>query len=414
MTEWDLAVEPMFPTRRQFELFCSALEINTPSRLRAIQLAHRVGFHYLGPFITKVAIDMLTEASKIVKASPRRPRVLFIGRDALALGYSIEQLAPGFHNQYCAELAPLSRVLADVVAEEAAEWFPDQVAVIDRYRKPGPHRTHVRTSSAWKGLVDFLEEANVYLDNSNALIILIDTGYKGSIQEMLTASYPNAEFHGLYAFHSAAGSTLSSKKGFALHLDSTHGFGGVAIRDCVIDDPALTFAHHDAIVAVEELLRGESETATMSNPLDGLNPIKVAPQYAERNVRRATLAVHQLAVAAYGTRIVEAQHARPDTWYEDLNIAAQRLPSELHAWLTDRQVEPALRTILDSFVRRADKALVAHLAQRLHAANLPGATRRHIWRQFDQQPTLTAKRALLELPLTDLVAESNRARGSGI
>lgn len=386
----------MFPTRRQFDLFCSVMKIDSPAKLRAIETAYRTAFWYLGPFITKIAADMLSEMATIVTSTQRRPHVLFIGRDAAAIGYAIEELTPGFHNQFCSAVAPLSRALADTVAEEAAFWFPDSVAAIEQYRKPGPHRELDVDVGAWQGLVDFLEVCNAYLDNSDALFILVDTGYKGSIQEMLTVAYPNAVFYGLYAFYAAATRSSVRKKGMILNLDYEQGWGGQAIRDRIIDDPALLFAHHDAVVAVEELLRGESETNMMKDPLDGLNPTKISAYYTERDVRRATLALHQIAITAYAAHDIDARDNSPETWYSNLGVAAERFPRELYAWLTRRPCDAALRTLLDSFVRRADKHFVKALAEVLEAAGVPKRMKRRIWRSFDQQNTLSTKGAFVE------------------
>ncbi|MFF3208402.1 hypothetical protein [Streptomyces sp. NPDC002962] len=349
---------------RQFELFASVLELDTPHKLRTVEGAATVARQYLAPFIVKAAVDMLGDLYAMVSADTRA-RVVFLGRDGYSVGDVIEQLDPLFHNRFCGELH-IPRVLADSVLDEAAPW---SASGADGFRKPGPHRDE--PSDSWGDLVRYAEDSNLYFDRSGLQFAVVDTGFKGSVQEMLTAAYPDLVFHGHYLFFCAADDDRHAdrKQGYALHLGQPNALNGRAIRDRFVDDPALTFAHHDAIVAIEDLMRGPDISSRVTNggrlhldslrkqddSLAGISPARVSRQYADPYVRQAVLAAVSTTVAVHARDIRRARAEAPDTWYADLTDRAAALRPQLHEWLAARPADPALAELLDSFVRRSDK-----------------------------------------------------------
>ncbi|MFJ3673632.1 hypothetical protein ACIPSE_45045 [Streptomyces sp. NPDC090106] len=351
---------PLGLSPREFAQFCAVLHVDTPRKLRAVEVACTVAHRYIAPFVIKNAVDMLINLHAMVAANPRA-RVIFLGRDGYCLGDVVQQLDPLFHNRYCGELH-ISRRTADAALAVAEPWA-DPLA--DSFRKPGPHREEL--TSIWTDLVGYADDSNLYLDRDGAEFALVDTGFKGSVQEMLTAAYPNAVFHGHYLFYCAAADDrhTARKHGYALHLDQPNTLDGRALREFV-DDPALTFAHHDAIVALEDLLRGSDadirlvDRQPVRSFLDdssraGIDPAKVAHQYRDAYLRQAVLAALARSVGTAVWSLHRARLEHPQTWYAELTQRATVLRPQLHNWLADRPADPALTHILDSFVRRSDK-----------------------------------------------------------
>jgi len=388
-------------TSREFAVFCSVFEIDSPARLRALSTAYQVSWQYLAPFITKVAADMLPDLKRITAAN-YRAQVIFIGRDGFSLGYVIRQMDPLFHNQRCREFQ-VSRSMADAAVHEAESWPLTGLGGIAAFRKDGPHRSPTRARTGWQDLVQAFERDAAYLDRSGAEFVLVDTGYKGSIQEMLAAAFPTAKFHGCYVFcgESPDDPHPGTKKGYALHLHAENSFGGRAIRDHLLDDPDLTFAHHDAIVAVEELLKGADSPASASakpgneSCLAGLNPIRVAHEYTTNSVREAVLAMVLRATSDYAALYAATQGPAIRIARAALAEGAERLRRELHDWMARRPGHSALRRLLDSFVRRADKDLVERLAGAMQAMALTPAQRHALWAGFDACDSLTCKEHLV-------------------
>lgn len=354
-------------TDADFRLFCSVMHLDTPAKLRTVENAAAVAHQYLAPFIAKAGVDMLGDLYGMVAENPRA-RVIYLGRDGYSFGNVIRQLDPVFHNRYSAELH-IPRVLADSVLEEAQPW---SVPGADGFRKPGPHRD--QPSPGWSDLVEYAEDSNLYLDRADAEFALVDTGFKGSVQEMLTAAYPDTRFHGHYLFFCASDTDRNAdrKQGYALHLGQPNPLNGRAIRDRFVDDPALTFAHHDAIVAVEDLTRGVdvpiNALAQQTPALAGINPARVASRYSDPYVRQAVLAAISTTVATSAIEIRQARADSPDMWYATLTDRAAVLRPQIHEWLAGRPADPALAELLDSFVRRADNGTVPRQAARVQAA----------------------------------------------
>ncbi|MDX2601935.1 hypothetical protein PV379_10745 [Streptomyces caniscabiei] len=353
---------PLGMTAGKYREFCAVLELDTPAKVRAVETAASVARQYLAPFVIKAATDMLGSLYTMVEANTRA-RVIYLGGDGYSFGDVISELDPIFHNRYCAELH-ISRTTADAALEEAAPWGTRGA---DGFRKPGPHRDE--PSSVWSDLVHYAEDSNLYLDRDGGEFALVDTGFKGSVQEMLTAAYPDAIFHGHYLFFCATADDRHAdrKRGYALHLPQPNPFDGRAIREEFVDDPTLTFAHHDAIVAIEDLTRGPdvsprrldgttlARLSAEDNSATGINPARIAPCYADPYVRQAVLAAISHTISTAARNIRQARTDRPGTWYAGLTAQAEALRPQLHRWLAGRPGDPALIQLLNSFVRRADK-----------------------------------------------------------
>lgn len=368
-------------------------DLRSPDERAIVDAARSTVFRYFGPFITKVAVDMLADLAKLQASSNRRLRAIFVGRDALALSYAMHQLDPAFHYFYCRELGPVSRAVTDRVIAQASKWWPERLEAIEKYRfnKRAPYRSRTTEPQTWDEMLDYLQIDSIDLKHRLAVddFVVIDTGYKGSIQEMLAAAFPQVTFRGMYLFHAATDAATSPKKGYVLDLDPERGRNGEAIRDRVIDNEDLTFAHHDGIVAIEELLCGGLDIIIAEDPLEGINPSTIAAHYRPRSVRLAVFTASQLAVADYAARL-RTLRRKSGFWYDELTEESKALPQQIYGWLTGRQMDKQLRELLDSFVRRADKHLVKELASYLSKDQRESEA--EAWKLYSRRTTLRGKR----------------------
>jgi hypothetical protein len=364
---------------------------------------------------------MLRGLNLFTRANPHA-RVIFLGRDGYSVGHVIAELDPALYGQY-GVMAHVPRTVADAALYQAEQqFFADAGHGIGAFRKDGPHRAlDVDVGGWWTGLIGLMDDQNAYLDGERPAFALVDSGYKGSIQEMLSAAYPRAQFYGCYVFCSVSPQDPHphDKQGYAFHLDASSGYGGLGMRDRVVDDVELTFAHHDAVAAVEELLRGTGadplittegslvQCASMA-PFAGLNPLRVAHEYRDPLLREATLAVMLRSTSQYAREVAWNRATDPQTWYASLSVDAARLRPQLHAWLTGRDGDPALRRLLDSFVRRADKDLVDQLAGLIHDMSLPRAEQNAVWAGFDRCEDLAAKDTFVRQMTADLSPDIDR------
>ena len=389
-------------TARNFAMFCSFFQINSPRKLRSLLIAYESSRRYLAPMLTKAGVDMLPTLRRIT-AKDRHAHVIFLGRDGFSVGHVIAALDPLLYGMH-GTMVHLPRAAADAAVHQADLWFHDDLRKAESFRKDGTHRHPDAERNGWSALLGLLEQHNVYIDGDRREYVLIDSGYRGSIQEMMAAAYPTVRFYGCYLFFSASPDDPhpGSKKGFVAHFDATSGLGGLGIRDRVIDDQELTFAHHDAVAAVEELLRGTSLDTLITadgpqgdcrhlEPLEGLNPLLVAHEYHEPLFREATLAIMLRATNQYAAEVRDRQASEPDTWYAALSDDATRLRPQLHAWLTRRPMDRALKRLLDSFVRRADKNLVGQLASLTRSKSISHKSHFALWSEFDRCNGLDAK-----------------------
>ncbi|KAB8162029.1 hypothetical protein FH609_025835 [Streptomyces sp. 3MP-14] len=152
----------------------------------------------------------------------------------------------------------------------------------------------------------------------------MDSSFKGTVQELLTAAYPRTNFEGRYAFFGAAPEDTRSQKkhGYVVHLsaEQTAEGRGFPFED-LQSDRVLTFASKEPINAIEDSLHGPLDTPLRlesSGPvqipqrddpiyLRGFNPALVPERFRDPLTREAIkaaalLAVHDSAMAVDQTR----------------------------------------------------------------------------------------------------------------
>lgn len=240
--------------RLTFDIFAASFRIDTPEKAQALLDSYQWAKTYLAPFVVKLVIDM---APALLNAVARNPRVkiVFLGRDGFVFGYALSILLPKFYAAHCTTMY-LSRSLVNAALRELEEYEGKSFAGIGEFRKRAAAEGDPR--GAWRRLTAYFIDHGIDIGAEGSEIHVVDTGLKGSIQEMLTAVYPRTTFFGHYAFYAASPHDPhpGSKTGYAMHLELERSNEGNALRDRLPDDADLTFLCHDAIVAVEEMIQG--------------------------------------------------------------------------------------------------------------------------------------------------------------
>ncbi|WP_043732478.1 hypothetical protein [Nocardia asiatica] len=273
--------------RLTFDIFAASFRIDTPEKAQALLDSYQWAKTYLAPFVVKLVIDMAPALLNAVARNPRA-KIVFLGRDGFVFGYALSILLPKFYAAHCTTMY-LSRSLVNAALRELEEYEGKSFAGIREFRKRAAAESDPR--GAWRRLTAYFIDQGIDIGAEGSEIHVVDTGLKGSIQEMLAAAYPQTRFFGHYAFYaeSPADPHPRSKKGYALHLDVEHGSDGNAIRDGLPTDPGQTFLHHQAIVAVEGAVQG-SHLSPSSYGLNG-KPLLTRQRHDASNLSGARLSL---------------------------------------------------------------------------------------------------------------------------
>ncbi|MBF6074263.1 hypothetical protein IU498_06410 [Nocardia beijingensis] len=389
-------------TPAAFDIFVHAFGVDHAGKARTLAQTHDLARAYLAPFVLKVALDMLGELLRALRANPDTA-IVFLGRDGFVFGYVVAALMPEFYAAHCVAMY-LPRHLADAALRdqettEAGDF--SEVAVFRKSASPAPDAT-----GAQARLTAYFAAHGIAILDKPA-IHFVDSGFKGSIQEMLAAAYRADDFFGHYAFHATSASDPhpGSKRGYALHLDSVRGRDGLALRTRLPEDPALTFQHHEAVVAFESMIAGSKSSPTAfdsygrpqlrrrrheARPLDGLNPALIAADYTDPLLREAVAAMNIFAIVQYARDVAPALRAAGPAWYETVTETPQyarltarsvALRDQIRAWVArSPAVHPEFAALLDAFAPRTDKDVIRELDRQLRSAGTTEEQRDEIWR----------------------------------
>ncbi|MBF6290196.1 hypothetical protein [Nocardia cyriacigeorgica] len=365
-----MKTDPMWLEPFTTRILAAAFELDSPARIRAFHDAAFVGQRYLAPFITKVAVDMLPEILVATTADPGAT-VVFQGRDGFAFGHVFAAFAPEFYASRCVPLY-LSRRLVDSALCDLENHTNAVFPGIERYR----HRLAGGGDSrgAWNRLTAYFLDHGVPIGAPGSVVHLVDTGLKGSIQEMLAAAYPQTNFVGHLAFHAStiADPHPGSKRGYVLHMDGANENDGDAIRGSLPTDRKLTFLHRTAILAVESLVQG-SHCSPVGYLLDGrphvlrarhdphplahIDPSLIQAPYGDPTLREGVRSILSLAISRFASVVADRAAAaserselvRDSAWYADLVRGSDEFVHQIRAWISRAQdCDPRLRTLLDT------------------------------------------------------------------
>jgi hypothetical protein len=385
-----------------FESFLRSFRIDSTEKARTLEQAYHLVQRYLAPFVVKVVIDMTADLVQAIEDDPATT-VVFLGRDGFVFGYVLSVLLPGFYARHCIPMY-LPRPLADAALRDLEISAGQDFSAIETFRKRA-RGSGDDPAGAWHRLTAYFELSGIDIGGGDRLH-LVDSGLKGSIQEMLAAAYPAAGFFGHYAFFAASPHDPhpGTKRGYALHLDDHRGGDGLALAGDLPEDPGLTFQHHEAIVAVEGMIAGSksSPTGYGSNghprarrrrhdelPLDGINPALVAPRYTDPYLREAVSAMNVIAIVHYARELAPVvtaagpkwfQSARDTRWYAELADHSDVLRDQIRAWVArSGAADPAFARFLDGFIPRTNKDDIRDLDERLRSAGLTHEELQGVW-----------------------------------
>lgn len=376
------------------------LGISDPEKRQALADTYDAAREYTAPIIVDVAARIHDDLKVIADADPDH-RVVFLGRDGHSLALASRELDPAFFDRHASEVV-LSRAVVEAALRDLERSDPDRdLSAVDDFR------LHKKVADedvpgAYDRLSDYLDSAGVPIHEDRG-ISLVDTSYKGTVQEMLTAAYPDPRFQGHYAFHgqSPGDPHPDAKKGYLVDLEPEDG-GGKPLRE-LSDDPGRTFAHQDAIGVIEETLHG-----TMSSPrrIDeggpvqqpqrfepdltaGINPLKVAEPFQDPAVREGAKAMSLRAVVDVAREMAELR-AEGGAWRDELSARAEHGRDQVRSWVAeDGSGDPRFREVMDSLVRRGDKGSV--LAVEAAVRDLAPDEQRRVWTEFAALPTIAER-----------------------
>jgi hypothetical protein len=384
---------------RAVDAVCTRHGVDSPEGRAAVEQAYDVVRDWHAPFVVRHTLDVIADCKADIAANPGTV-VVFLGRDGHAPALAAYHLDREFFDEHCTEVT-VSRRLADTTVQDlernAGKTFPQ----LEGFRTARDEVDPADIPGAKAQMTRYLESRGVPVGTPGARIILVDSSFKGTVQELLSATYPHAEFRGRYLMYaeSADDPHPGSKTGYALHHPAD------ATRDP--DDLAQFFLEKDAVLAVEQILRGPWSKAVRFGPddvpiqtletpaIDQINPLDIAPEYLEENVRLAVMDINQHAVADYAESIAAVRRDGGD-WRGELIDKSEAFMREVRSWVTgDRDTDPAFAQLLGSFVRREDKHIVAELNTALKQRGLDTADTA-IWQDYRQLGSIDEKQAYLE------------------
>jgi hypothetical protein len=367
-----------------------AYGLHTEAERDAIARAYRVFHTHHAQFVTAVSAEMLRDLHRDV--DERGARIVFLGRDGHPYATAVRGLDPDFAETHTVEIV-LSRAVVDAALTDLEDRTGARFHAVEAFRVRD-RIDPATTVGAFQALSDYLDDAGV--PTAGGVLTFVDNSFKGTIQELYTAAYPDVEVHGRYAIHGTHPDDPhpGNKTGYALHLPADTRWRGYPLAELPAE-PELTLGAAEAVAAIEHTLHGpDTSPAAIDTtgpvqgpqrrqpaPLRGYNPALITPPYRDARVREAVkvaalLAVHDAAVQARPRWTgAPAQQTQPERTHA---IAA--FADDIRAWITKApQRDPGLSEVLDAFVRRRDRALLSQVYDQLVVAGLDPAEPAQHW-----------------------------------
>ncbi|MGX1806327.1 zeta toxin family protein [Nocardia sp. NPDC055321] len=384
--------------------------ITDPEQRQALQDVFEASRDNAAPFIVKVASDMLTNLMAAAALNPDL-RVVFLGRDGHSLAMAMSQLDPAFVAQHGHEVT-LSRALVETAVQDLEKNEGLDVSDVDGFRNTKGKVDPDSVDGAFVRLTEYFERLGIPMGVPGSDVALVDTSYKGTVQELLNAIYPETNFQGHFMFYAASpvDPHPDNKLGYALDLDVENGNDGYPVKEMPAD-PARTFQQQDALGSIEEVFHGPLGSPKSigpdglpsqelqrheSDPLVGLNPETVSDRFSDPLLREAAKRVALLPVAQIAHDIATQRAAGVDV-DADLQARYDNYVDQVRAWVEgDPSVNPKFAEVMDSFVRRADKSEVRSLADLIDQAGLNPDEARQVWRDYADNTTLADKKAFVQ------------------
>ncbi|MGW0252105.1 hypothetical protein ACWDYH_36315 [Nocardia goodfellowii] len=377
---------------------CTKWKVETAEGVQAVQRSYEVVKDKVAPFLVKHVATMLEDCKAEVAADPSHIYA-FLGRDGYPLATIVATLDNQFFTEHC-RLLPVTRRMVEAALQDE-ERSSGKDFDLTPYRKYQGEITPEESDGAKADLTELLEACGAPVGEPGRAITVFDTSRKGSTQVGLTALYPEIVWFGRYLCLERldCDPNPEMKTGYALDSTVDSSLERTA-GETLHQSRAMTFAHSDAILAVEDLLHGPWSSRLRAGteqhaevPSEAeLNPLEISAAFRDPATRLAAAEVMVLAVRDSAVEWSELRERAPD-WRAQLDQRADEFVDELRRWITGGDCDPALAEIRGSFVRRTDRAHVAELRSAIADSGLDDFETEAVWRGFQQAGSVEAKGA---------------------
>ncbi|GAA1519264.1 hypothetical protein [Kribbella lupini] len=369
--------------------------------------AYRVTYAYQAPLTVRIADDMLADLRADANGSGT-DRVVALGRDGHSLSLALRGLLPDFHRRHVSDVV-VSRALAENALQDL-ESQGGHFPLVRAYRRVAPRVDPADTVAGFRVLTEYLRSRGVPVGVPGSGVTVLDTSFKGTVQELLAAVYPETTFQGRYAFLAELPDDPhpGSKRGYEVHLRAGETRQGRPFYELPADE-SRTFAHVLGINAVEELLdgprtspvkigrHGPVQTAQRKRPdlLLGLSRGRISTRLRSLPVREGVKVVNLWAVSDRARNAATVRESGGDH-RAGLEADVHRFRSELRAWISGGSTDPGLREMLDAFVHRSDFRHAEQLGRALDRARWPEQRTAAIWAGYDHCASDDDKRVFVQ------------------
>ncbi|WP_344162044.1 ABC transporter permease [Nocardiopsis rhodophaea] len=355
--------------------------------------------------MASIAAEMGDDLQSDVKNHSDAHRVVFLGRDGHSLAIATAELYPEFFNAHCSEVV-LSRAVVDSALQDLEKNYKKTFPNVEEFRGARKKVSPENVDDSHIALREYLRNNNIPVGKEGSSVTLVDTSFKGTVQELLSAAYPNTEFTGRYAFYSQSPEDPhpGTKIGYVFHQEVSDSWKGLPKPD-LPNDVSQTFGNQDALGVIEETMHGplgspkkitgsgptQTPQRHESNATEGINPILISPSYQSPDVREAVKAAAFMAVQDTA-RDSAQKRARGEDWKGELMQKREHFTQQVRLWVEKKPgVDTQLKTVLDSFVRRADKGCVKDLANELKSRKMSPEQQESVWERFRQKKNVAEK-----------------------
>jgi len=401
------------------------LGIDNSDDLRTLSDAYSVAFRYPAPLMVRIADDMLADLREDI-GSRRTDRIVALGRDGHSLAYAMASLDRGFYKAHVSNIV-LSRALMENALQDLENRHGRDFSDVHGYRRVASKVDPVDTIGGFQSLTNYLTSNGVPVGRAGSRVTLFDTSFKGTVQELLTAAYPETRFNGRYAFlgESPHDPHPGSKRGYEVHLSAAETRGGLPLKVLPADE-SKTFGHQLAINSIEEQLNGPmssavrigadgpEQTGQRNEPglTTGLSEGRISPRLRDPEVREGVKVINLMAVTDCAMHAAFLRDSGRD-YRPYLESGAQRYRAEIRAWISGVETDPRLKEFLDSFVHRGDKHHVELLQRTLAKAKMSLSDSAPIWAAYDRCGSDDDKRVFVQNVLNSAPGVQGSARPDG-
>ncbi|GAA2052023.1 hypothetical protein GCM10009800_45840 [Nocardiopsis rhodophaea] len=373
--------------------------------MRAVEQAYSAFREHLAPFMVSIAAEMNDDLQRDVEHHSGDHRVVFLGRDGHSLAIATRELYPEFYKGHCSEVV-LSRAVVDSALQDLEKNYNKTYPEVEGFRGARKKVDPEDIDKSHMALREYLRAKDIPVGKEGSSITVVDTSFKGTVQELMSAAYPNTEVAGRYAFFSQSPEDPhpGTKIGYVFHQEVSDTWKGLPKSE-LPSDVSQTFGNQDALGVVEETMHGplgspkritgsgpvQTPQRQESNATEGINPILISPSYQSPGVREAVKVAAFMAVQDTAKDSAQ-KRAKGEDWKGGLMQKREQFTQQVRLWVEQKPgVDKQLKTVLDSFVRRADKGCVKDLAKELKSREMSPEQQQNVWTRFHQKRNLGEK-----------------------